>query len=324
MRRREFITLISGAAATWPLTARAQQAAGKVPRIGFLQFLRTSENIAAFMQGLRDAGYIDGRSAIVEARYYEMMLDRVAGLANELVALKCDVIFAAAPYAIQAAMNATSTIPIVAVDLESDPVASGWAGSLAHPGRNLTGFFLDLPALGGKQIELLKEAVPTLSHLAVLWDSTIGVVQFRATEAAARAAGVTLQSLSVQHPDDFTDAFDRAQRERVHGMVVLSSPLINGQRSQIVEWALKVRLPTISLFTQFPRSGGLMAYGPNLSDLYKGGATYVDRILKGAKVGELPIQRPTRFDLVINLKTAKALGLDVPWFLQQRAEEVIE
>jgi putative ABC transport system substrate-binding protein len=318
--RREFIALLGAAA--WPLAARAQPVAGKVPRIGFLQFGGTTENIAAFMQGLRDAGYIDGRSAIVEARYYD--IDRVAGLANELVALKCDVIFAAAPYAIQAAMKATSTIPIVGIDLESDPVASGWAAGLAHPGRNLTGIFLDLPELGGKQIELLKEAVPTLSHLAVLWDSTIGVVQFRATEAAASVAGATLQSLSVQQPDDFPDAFDRASREGVHGMVVLSSPLINGQRSQIVEWALKIRLPTISLFTQFPRSGGLMAYGPNLADLYKGAAIYVDRILKGAKAGELPIQRPIKFDLVINLKTAKALGLDVPLFLQQRADEVIE
>ena len=309
--------------AAWPLAARAQQpAAGKVPRIGFLQFGGTGENIAAFMQGLRDAGYIDGQSAIVEARYYD--IDRLAGLANELVALKCDVIFAAAPYAIKAAMKATSTIPIVGIDLESDPVASGWAAGLAHPGRNLTGMFLDLPELGGKQIELLKEAVPTLSHLAVLWDSTIGVVQFRATEAAARAAGVTLQSLSVQQPDDFPDAFDRASREGVHGMVVLSSPLINGQRSQIVEWALKIRLPTISLFTQFPRSGGLMAYGPNLADIYKGAAIYVDRILKGAKAGDLPIQRPIKFDLVINLKTAHALGLDIPLFLQQRADEVIE
>jgi putative tryptophan/tyrosine transport system substrate-binding protein len=317
MKRRDFITLLGGAA-SWPLAARAQPVAGKVPRIGFLQFGGTTENIAAFMQGLRDAGYIDGRSAIVEARYYD--IDRVAGLANELVALKCDVIFAAAPYAIQAAMKATSTIPIVG----SDPVASGWAAGLAHPGRNLTGIFLDLPELGGKQIELLKEAVPTLSHLAVLWDTTIGVVQFRATEAAARVAGVTLQSLSVQQPDDFPDAFDRASREGVHGMVVLSSPLINGQRSQIVEWALKIRLPTISLFTQFPRSGGLMAYGPNLADLYKGAAIYVDRILKGAKAGELPIQRPIKFDLVINLKTAKALGLDIPLFLQQRADEVIE
>ena len=159
-------------------------------------------------------------------------------------------------YAIDAAIRATTTIPIVGLDLESDPVANGWAGSLARPGGNVTGIFLDLPELGGKQIELLKEAVPTLSRLAVLWDSTVGGVQFRATESAARAAGVTLQSLSVQRPEDFKDAFDRAIRECVHGMVVLSSPLINGQRSQIVEWALKTRPPTISLFTVFPRSAG--------------------------------------------------------------------
>jgi len=269
-------------------------------------------------------GYIDGQNALIEIRIYETMLDRLLELANEMVGLKCDVIMAAAPYAIDAAIRATTTIPIVGLDLESDPVANRWARSLARPGGNLTGIFLDLPELGGKQIELLKEAVPTLSRLAVLWDSTVGGVQFRATESAARAAGVTLQSLSVQRPEDFKEAFDRAIRERVQGMVVLSSPLINGQRSQIVEWALKTRLPTISLFTVFPRSGGLMAYGPNLPDLYKHAATYVGRILKGAKVGELPIERPARFELVINLKTAKTLGLDVPWFLQQRADEVIE
>ena len=269
-------------------------------------------------------GYIDGQNALIEIRIYETMLDRLLELANEMVGLKCDVIMAAAPYAIDAAIRATTTIPIVGLDLESDPVANRWARSLARPGGNLTGIFLDLPELGGKQIELLKEAVPTLSRLAVLWDSTVGGVQFRATEVAARAAGVTLQSLSVQRPEDFKEAFDRAIRERVQGMVVLSSPLINGQRSQIVEWALKTRLPTISLFTVFPRSGGLMAYGPNLPDLYKHAATYVGRILKGAKVGELPIERPARFELVINLKTAKTLGLDVPWFLQQRADEVIE
>jgi putative ABC transport system substrate-binding protein len=325
IKRRDLITLLGGAAALWPLAARPQPATGKVPRIGFLQFnIGRRENEAAFMQGLHDAGYIDGGNAIIETRYYEPMRDELARLASELVALRCDVIFAAAPYAIQAAMNATSTIPIVGVDLESDPVASGWVKSLAYPGRNLTGLFLDLPQLAGKQIELLKEAVPTLSHLAVLWDSTIGIVQFRATEAAARATGIMLQSLSVQRSEDFKNAFDRAIRERVHGMVVLSSPLINSHRSQIVEWALEHRLPTISLFTQFPRSGGLIAYGPNLADLYRGAAIYVDRILKGAKVGELPIQRPTRFDLVINLKTAKALGLDIAPMLLARADEVIE
>jgi putative tryptophan/tyrosine transport system substrate-binding protein len=323
MKRRAFITLLGGAAITWPLFAHAQQPAGKLPRIGFLQ-RNPNENVEAFVQGLRDAGYIDGHNARLEIRIYETMLDRLSELADEMVKLKCDVIVAAAPYAIEAARRATSTIPIVGVDLESDPVANGWAKSLARPGGNITGMFLDLPELGGKQIELLKEAVPTLSRLGVLWDSTVGAVQFRATETAARAAAVTLQSLPIQRPEDFKDVFERAARERVQGMVLLSSPLINGQRSQILEWALKIRIPTISLFTAFPRSGALMAYGPNLTDLYRGAVPYVDRILNGAKPGELPIERPTRFDLVINLKTAKALGLDLPWFLQQRADEVIE
>jgi putative tryptophan/tyrosine transport system substrate-binding protein len=322
MRRREFIALVGGTAVMWPLAARAQQAA-KVPRIGFLQRNR-NENVEAFVQALRDLGYIDGRNARIEIRIYEAMLDHLFELADEMVKLGCDVIMAAAPYAIEATRRATNTIPIVGVDLESDPVANGWAQSLARPGGNITGLFLDLPQLGGKQIELLMEAVPTLSRLGVLWDSTIGAAQFRATEEAARAAAVTLVSLPILRPEDFKDAFDRAARERVQGMVLLSSPLINGQRSQIVEWALKFRVATISLFTAFPTSGALMAYGPNLTELYKRAAVYVDRILKGAKPGELPIERPTGFELVISLKTAKALGLDLPWFLQQRADEVIE
>ncbi len=323
LRRREFIVLVGAAAVAWPLAAPAQQPAGKVPRIGFLQGPR-NENVAAFIQGLRDAGYIDGQNALIETRIYETAFDRLPDLANELIDLKCNVIVAASRYAFEAAMRATSTTPIVGIDLESDPVASGWAKSLGRPGGNFTGLFLDLPELSGKQIELLKEAVPTLSRLGVLWDSAIGAVQFDATQAAARAAGVTLLSLPIRSPEDFKDAFDRAARERIHGVVVLSSPLILGQRLQIAEWAVKARLPTISLFTLLPASGGLMAYGPNLPDMYKRAATYVDRILKGAKVAELPIERPTRFALVINLKTAKALGLTIPESFLLRADEVID
>src|SRR6516225_9184511 len=323
MNRRELITLVGGAAA-WPLAARAQQQrTGKIPRIGFLLNVQ-SELVVALFDGLRDAGYIDGQNMVVETRFAGNTLDRIGEFANELVALNCDVIFAAGPYAIQALVRATSTIPIVAIDLESDPVANGWAKSIARPGGNLTGFFLDLPELGGKHIELLKEAVPTLSKLALLWDSTVGLIQFRATEAAARRAGVAPLSLQVQRQDDFRRAFDRAASEQAHAVAVLSSPLIFGQRSQIADLALKNRLPTISLFTLFPRSGGLMAYGPNFPEMWKRAATYIDRILKGTEAGELPIERPSKFELVINLKTAKALGLDVPWFLQQRADEVIE
>jgi putative ABC transport system substrate-binding protein len=325
LKRREFITLLGGAAVAWPFAARAQQRTGKIPRVGFLLNVQ-SELVVALFEGLRDAGYIDGQSMVVETRFSGTMLDRISDFANELVALNCDVIFAAGPYAIQALMGATNTtpIPIVAIDLESDPIANGWASSIGRPGGNLTGFFLDLPELGGKQIELLKEAVPTLSTVALLWDVTVGLTQFRVTEAAARTAGVAPLSLPIQRLEDFKEAFNRAAREQAHAVVVLSSPLIFGRRSQIADLALSTHLPTISLFTLFPRSGGLMAYGPNFPEMWKRAATYVDRILKGAKAGDMPIERPSRFELVINLKTAKALGLELPWFLQQRADEVIE
>jgi len=322
MRRREFITLIGGAA-TWPLAARAQQQARKIARLGFLHISR-NENALAFVQGLRDAGYVDGQNILIEARFYGSILDRILELANELVSLECDVIIATGPYAIEAMMTVTSLIPIVGIDLESDPLAQGWARSLARPGKNLTGWFLDLPELGGKQIEFLKEVAPKLSTLAILWDSTVGNVQFRATESAARLAGLAVRSLPIVRIEELEAAFDRAMREQVQGVVVLSSPLIFSQRMQIASLALKVGLPTMSLFTLFPASGGLMAYGPDLPDLFKRAAIYVDRILRGAKAGELPIERPSKFSLAINLKTAKALGLDVPWFLQQRADEVIE
>jgi putative tryptophan/tyrosine transport system substrate-binding protein len=198
MRRREFITLLGGAAAAplmlWPLSTRAQGLSGKAPRIGFLQRVR-NENVTAFVEGLRDAGYVDGQNALVETRIFDTALDRLPDLAIELVNLKCSVIVAASRYAFEAAMRATSTIPIIGIDLESGPVASGWAKSLARPGGNFTGLFLDLPELCGKEIELLKESVPTLSRLGVLWDSIIGEVQFHAAQTAARAAGVTLHSL---------------------------------------------------------------------------------------------------------------------------------
>jgi len=322
MRRRQFITLLGGAAAAGPLAARSQQVS-KLPRIGFLQRVR-NENVVAFTQALRDAGYVDGQNAVIETRIFETTLDRVPDFAKELVDLKCDVILAASQYAFVAAMNATTTIPIVGIDLENDPVGSGWVRSLARPGGNFTGLFLDLPELSGKQIELLKEVVPKLSKPGVLWDSAIGEAQFRAAQTAAHAAGLPLHSLPIRGPEDFKDAFDRAAREQIDGVVILSSPLILERRSQIVEWAIKARLPTISLFTLFPSSGGLMAYGPSLPDMYRRAAMYVDRILKGAKAADLPIERPTRFTLVINVKTARAIGLEIPPIMLARADEVIE
>ena len=323
MKRRAFITLIGGAAVAWPLAAHAQQPVGKLPRIGSIQTFQ-NENAEAFSQGLREAGYVDGQNMLLETRFHHGALDRVDEFTRELVALKCSVIFATAPYAIRAVMKATSTIPIIGIDLESDPVESGWVKSFARPGGNFTGFFLDIPELGGKQIELLKEAVPMVARLAVLWDATIGTVQFSATEMAARPSGVTLESIPIRSVEDIKDSIELAAREQVHGLVILTSPLIFNERSRIADLALKTRLPTISLFNSFPKVGGLMAYGPNLASMFKRAASYVDRILSGANPGELPIERPSKFELVINLKTARALGLEVPPMLLARADEVIE
>jgi putative tryptophan/tyrosine transport system substrate-binding protein len=323
MQRRAFITLLGGVAAAWPLGAQAQQPAGKLPRIGSIQTFQ-NENSEAFSQGLREAGYVDGQNMLLETRLYQGTLDRINEFSRELVALKCSVIFAANPYAIRAVMKATSTIPIIGLDLESDPVASGWVKSIARPGGNFTGIFLDIPELGGKQIELLKEAVPMVARLAVLWDATIGAVQFSATEMAARPSGVTLESLPIRSVEDIKDSIERAAREQVHGLVVLTSPLIFAERSRIADLALKTRLPTISPFNSFPKVGGLMAYGPNLASMFKRAASYVHRILSGVNPGELPIERPSKFELVINLKTASALGLNLPHSLLSRADELVD
>jgi putative ABC transport system substrate-binding protein len=323
MRRRDFFKLVGGIAAGWPLVAFAQQQAGKRPRIGIIS-VEPGELTEAFSQGLREAGYVDGENIILDTRYYYGSLERIDEFARELVALKSSTIVAGSPYAIRAVLKATNTIPTVGIDLESDPVANGWVKSLARPGGNCTGLFLDIPELGGKQIELLKNVVPTLTRLAALWDPTIGTLQFNAIETAARASGVTLESFPIRTAEEIDDAVNRAAQKHIDGMIVLTSPLMFAQRSQIADLALKARLPTINGFSLYPKTGGLMAYGPNFPSIFKRAASYVDRILSGANPGELPVERPTKFELVINLKTAKARGLQVPWQLQQLADEVIE
>ncbi len=323
MRRREFFKLFGGIATAWPLTALAQQQAGKLPRIGLIT-TEPSELTEAFSKGLREAGYADGQNIILDTRYHHGSLERIDEAARELVAIKCNIIVGGSPYAIRAVLKESNTIPTVGIDLESDPVANGWVKSLARPGGNLTGLFLDIPDLAGKQIELLKNIVPTLTRLAVLWDAAIGSLQFHATETAARSSGATLESFPFRTAEEIDDAVNRAAQKHIDGMIVLTSPLIFNQRSQIADLALKARLPTISGFNVYPKVGGLMAYGPNFPSLFKRAASYVDRILSGANPGELPIERPAKFELVINFKTAKALGLQVPWQLQQLADEVIE
>ena len=327
MHRRHFIALLGGAIAL-PCAAAAQQKAmpersAEPPRAGILIGSR-NENFDALTEGLRQAGYIDGQNLLIEARFYGTSLRAVDEFASELIALKSTVIFASNPYAIRAVMKATNTIPVVGVDLEDDPVTSGWAQSLARPGGNLTGFFLDIPELGGKLIELAREVVPTASNLAVLWDTAIGATQFHATELGARAAGVTLSPLPVRRAEEISEALDSAVSQGAHALVVLSSPLIFQQRSQIVDFARQKRLPTVSLFTSFPRIGGLVAYGPNVASMHMRAANYIHRVLSGTKPNDLPIERPSRFELVINLKTAEALGLTIPPSILDLADEVIE
>lgn len=315
--------LIGAVLAAGPVLAHAQRPPDDLPRICSVHTAR-NENSEGLFRGLREAGLMDGQNVRIDARFHGAALEGLDKIVRDFVGLKCRVIFASNPYAIQAATRATKTIPIIGVDLESDPVASGLAKSVARPGGNFTGFFLDIPELGGKQIELLIEAVPAVSRLAVIWDATIGETQFRAAETARRPAGVALQSLPIRREQDINEAIQKALHDQARGLVVLSSPLIYQHRSQIASIALNARLPTISLFNTFPKEGGLMAYGPDFPAIYTQAAGYVARVFAGANPGDLPIQRPTKFELIINLRTAKALGLEIPLLLQQRADEVIE
>ena len=324
MRRREFITALCGAAA-WPLAAGAQPVAGRAPRIGFIQ-ANPGENVTAFMQGLRDAGYIDGQTATIETRHYVTAPERLDDIARELVALKCDVIFAAAPYAIQAALRATSAIPIVGIDLESDPVASGWARNLARPGGNLTGLSLLAPSLVPKRLELLKEVATQVSRLAVLADARALALerQWDEIRGAAAALGLEPRRYDVRSPEDFGGAFSAMTGDGAGALVALPSPAFNRSRTRIVALAAQARLPAMYEQRLFTDAGGLMSYGPNLPDLYRRAATYVDRILKGARPADLPVEQPTTFDFVINLKTAQALRLAIPESVLAQATDVIQ
>src|SRR6516162_4530618 len=326
MRRREFITTLGGVAATvaWPLAARAEQ----TPVIGFLNPLPSAETIpdliAAFQRGLAEAGFQEGKNLAIEYRFTNFKPELMQQAASDVVRRKVNVIFAATPEAGAAARNATTSIPIVGVDLESDPVAMGYVKSLARPGGNFTGMFLDLPELSGKQIGLLKEIVPRLSRIAIFGIPGLNLAQFAAAKNAVQALALEAEIIEVRSPDDFEGALEAAKTTRVEAGILLSSPLVFNSSKQIGELALAKRLPLISLFSEFPKSGGLIAYGPNVADIFRISGGYVAKILHGAKPGDLPIQRPEKFDLVINLKTAAALGVDVPSQLQQLADEVIE
>ena len=322
MRRRDFI-LASGAAVAWPLTAQAQQPA--MPVIGWLlevpQGPLVDSMAAAFRQGMAEFGYVEGKNYATEARIKPESLPQAAA---DLVRLNVNVIFAGAPAALAAARKATTSIPVIGIDLESDPVAKGYVKSFARPDGNITGIFLDIPELSGKQVGLLKEFVPRLSRIATFGVPDLNAAQFKATETAARAFNVEAEIMEVRVADDFGPAIEAARARHVEAGILLSSPLVFVLSRQIGELALAKRLPLISLFDAFPKNGGLLSYGPTLGEMFKRCGSYVGKILQGAKPSDLPVQRPEKFDLVINLKTAAALGVNVPPVLLATANEVIE
>jgi putative ABC transport system substrate-binding protein len=327
MKRREFISLV-GAAAAWPLAAPAQQM-GKTPQIGYLGVSSPSlepHYVEAFRQKLRELGHVEGKNIAIEYRWAEGQDDRLPNLASELVRLKPDVIVTTGTPGAVAAMQATKTIPIVMAS-SADPVGSGLVASLARPGGNVTGFTILGPELEGKRLELLKQAVPGLSRLAVLWNpSNPGIVSyFETVKNAGRALQISLGPVvEIRRSDELDSAFTAIASARPHALVVIADRFLLSHRKQIVEFAAVKRLPTMYPYREYVDAGGLMSYAPSNIELFLGTAIYVDKILKGAKPGDLPIQEPTKFELVINLKTAKALGLDVPLHLQQLANEMIE
>jgi putative ABC transport system substrate-binding protein len=306
--------------------AEAQQPK-KVPRIGILPPGPISERMhlwEAFRQGLRELGYVEGKNITLVFPSAEVKPERLPDLAAELVSLKVDVIVAAGTVAVQAAREATKTIPVV-TPIITDPVEAGFVASLARPGANITGLTLISVQLSGKRLELLREVVARISRVAVLSNPAAlnSQLQMRETEVAARALGVQLQPLDVRNPDDFDRVFRAATKDRADALIALDDPFLFTHRTRIVKLATKSRLPAIYGFREFVETGGLMSYAANLSDMYRRAATYVDKILKGAKPADLPVEQPTKFEFIINLKAAKQIGLTIPPNVLARADKVI-
>ncbi len=332
MRRRIarlIITTLALSLLTAPLPAAAQQPA-KIHRIGFLSPSSPSDQrfqryLEAFRQGLRELGYVEGQNIAIESRWAEGKYDRLPDLAAQLVRLKVDVIVASTTPAIQAAKPATGAIPIV-MATSIDPVATGSVASLARPGGNITGLSLMSPELVGKQMQLIKELVPKVTRVAVLGNPANAghAPQLREAEVAARALGVRLQPLEARDPKEVDSAFAAMTKERAGAVIVLVDVSFADDRTRIARLAARTRLPAVYWSRENAEAGGLMAYGANVADLHRRAATYVDKILKGAKPADLPVEQPTRFELVINLKTAKALGLTIPQSVLIRADHVIQ
>jgi putative ABC transport system substrate-binding protein len=324
IERRDFITLLGGAVA-WPLAARAQPAE-KTYTVGILSAGVVLPTVySAFVEALRELGWIEGKNVVFERRYAENQLERLPELAAGLVRLKVDVIAAAGTLAPLAAKQATTTIPIV-MTAAGDPLGSGLVASLARPGGNVTGMSLMAPDLGGKRLELLKEVLPQLTRVAILWNAAnpYSALVFKETRAAAHTLGIEVQSLEVRGPGDFDDAIKAAKRQHPEALITVEDPLTVDHRNLIVDFASAQQLPSLHGVREFVAVGGLISYGASLADLFRRAAYFVDKIFKGAKPADLPVQQPTTFELAINLKTAKGLGLTVPETLLARADEVIE
>jgi putative tryptophan/tyrosine transport system substrate-binding protein len=329
MKRRDFITLLGGTVATWPLAARAQQPAGRVYRVGYLGIPSREQTLhltKAFEEGLGSLGYRVGENVAIEYRFANGELERLPALATELVRLGVDVIVIPTNQSIVAAMKETTTIPIVMV-AGGDPVSAGLVASLARPGGNVTGLAVDTGSeILGKRFELLKEMLPDLSRLGIMWNPDVENTRSRqmAMAETARTLGLTTIPVEVRGVDALEQAFATMVKERAQAFVVQGDSVLFNHRGQIAEMALRNRLPAASLQKEYANAGFLLTYGADVGDLFRRSAVFVDKIFKGAKPADLPVEQPTKFELVINLKAAKALGIIVPPTLLARADEVIE
>jgi putative ABC transport system substrate-binding protein len=323
MKRREFITLISGVASALPLRAMAQTV--RKLRIGFLhpgQSVTVNNRIAAFREGLGTSG--PGEDLELVVRIANDQLDQLPAMAADLVGQNVQAICAVAPLAVRAARDATSSIPIIAMDLESDPVGNGWAASLAHPGGNITGIFLDLPDFSAKTLQLLREAVPNAVRIGGLWHPASGSLQLKAAQKAAAALGVEFEVFEVNRVTEFEAAFQAMTQKNIAGLLMLSSPIFAGNPQLLSELAIRNRLPAINNFPDFAQHGGLIGYGPELQSLFAQAGVLTRKVMQGAAITDLPVERPTRFRLVVNLKTARVIGVTMPTSLLLLADEVIE
>lgn len=326
MRRREFIRGLGGAVLVWPIAAQSQQTT-KSRVIGFLYpgtAASTPPRIAALLSGVRVGGFREPEEIEILKRISGNDATLLAQMAVDLVERKVDLIFAVSPTAVRAARSATATIPIIAADLESDPVEAGFITSITRPGGNITGVFLDFPDFGKKWLKSLKETVPRATSVGVFWDPATGLVQRRAVEAAARNLNLELVILEVRPSADVERLMLSAKQRGVGGLLFLSSPIFGTDTKRLAALALAQHLPAVALFTDFARDGGLMAYGPNLLAIFRQAGVLAGKVLRGEKVGDLPIETPTKFEFVLNLKTAKILDINVPQSVLLRADEVIE